>query len=185
MYEDTRSECDEYIRIFKYICHKYLFGLSFVSFFFSMQKLVFLCILFGHSFVNVLECERYLNIHSIFRIQIFIRTFVCVKCCLQIYADIRSCRKFYECYTLDQMVTETTYYPLLNWRILRFDDDRPLGPLGGQNGQYKVQATLWAPRNLWDGSFVLNGIQNLSISCALPLQRLLQHSKVFPCMGCN
>ena len=101
-------------------------------------KISFLRILFGHSFVNVLECERYLNIHTIFRIQIFIRTFVCVKCCLQIYADIRSCRKFYECYTLDQMVTETTYYPLLKWRILRFDDNRPLGPLGGQNGQYKV-----------------------------------------------
>ena len=59
-----RAECDEYIRIFEYISHEYIFGHSFVSnllheYIRTLVRVKFVCTnIFGHSFVSVLECKN-------------------------------------------------------------------------------------------------------------------------------
>ena len=99
--DKSRSECDEYIPIFKYICHRYLFRHSFVSIFWykyirTFVRVKFDCTnIFGYSFMSVLECNNcsifeYIRIFVQFSIQIFFWTFVRVKFVIRIYSDIRA-----------------------------------------------------------------------------------------------
>ena len=93
-YYARRSECDEYIQIFKYsnilVTNIYSdirsYQLFFYEYIWTFVRVKFVCTnIFGHSLVIVLECKTktniriYSNIHSIFN--------------MNTYSDIRSCQK--------------------------------------------------------------------------------------------
>ena len=129
------TECDDYIRIFKYsnilVTNIYSDIRSYQFFFYeyirTFVRVKFVCTnIFGHSLVSVLECKTqtniriYSNIHAIFNTNTYsdirscqknqyeyIRIFIRVILLIRIYSDIHSYQNFHECHTLFRYVNQS------------------------------------------------------------------------------